>query len=113
MLPAKQSTVGVVGRKNFSMMGKDRSHGAYISLASASVSFNQYSHIQNCNPITNIFFHLPRFKMLASTFALSLLAGAAVASPLSRREMHSYTQDVEIHESCNSTQRRMLEDALA
>lgn len=51
--------------------------------------------------------------MLSSILALPLLAGAVLASPLNRREMNSYTQDVEIHESCNSTQRRMLEDAFA
>jgi hypothetical protein len=51
--------------------------------------------------------------MLSSMLALPILAGAALASPLNRREMRSYTQDVEIHESCNSTQRRMLEDAFA
>lgn len=51
--------------------------------------------------------------MLASTLALALSAGLAMASPLSRREVHSYAQDVEIHESCNSTERRMLEDAFA
>lgn len=51
--------------------------------------------------------------MLSSILTLPLLAGAALASPLSRREMHAYTQDIEVHESCNSTQRRMLNDALA
>lgn len=54
-----------------------------------------------------------RVAMLSSVLALPLLAGAALASPLSRREMHAYTQDIEVHESCNSTQRRMLNDALA
>ncbi|WVQ83153.1 hypothetical protein IAT38_005291 [Cryptococcus sp. DSM 104549] len=52
--------------------------------------------------------------MLSSIFTTALFAGAALASPiLVERDLKPYVSDITIHESCNSTQRRMLETALA
>jgi len=57
-------------------------------------------------------------KMIAP-ISLALLASVAVASPVNiniaaeKRDMMAYSSEVTIHESCNSTQRRMLEQALA
>ena len=56
-------------------------------------------------------------KMIAP-ISFALLATAAIASPVmvniaEKREMKAYNPEVTIHESCNSTQRRMLERALA
>lgn len=57
--------------------------------------------------------------MIAALSVLFLAAGA-LASPidvskinLAARDWDDYTADVTIHESCNPTQRRMLEKALA
>ncbi|WWC90932.1 uncharacterized protein L201_005870 [Kwoniella dendrophila CBS 6074] len=50
-------------------------------------------------------------KMLIASAAL---AGVAMAGPINiARDLKEYKTDVTIHESCNSTQRRMLEKALA
>ncbi|KAK1922879.1 putative peptidase family-domain-containing protein [Papiliotrema laurentii] len=56
--------------------------------------------------------------MLAALSSLALLAGAVLGSPInlvdiSPRSLDHYNPNVTIHESCNSTQRRMLEQALA
>ena len=56
--------------------------------------------------------------MLAALSSLALLAGAVLGSPInlvdiSPRSLDHYNPNVTIHESCNSTQRRMLEKALA
>ncbi|WVQ99805.1 hypothetical protein IAU59_006947 [Kwoniella sp. CBS 9459] len=63
--------------------------------------------------------------MLAPIAATFALAGLAVASPIAvpdaaqhmninvARDLKEYKTDVEIHESCNATQRRMLEKGLA
>ncbi|OCF30862.1 hypothetical protein I316_07495 [Kwoniella heveanensis BCC8398] len=62
--------------------------------------------------------------MLAPIAATLALAGLAAASPIAvganphmninvARDLKEYKTDVEIHESCNATQRRMLEKALA
>lgn len=57
--------------------------------------------------------------MIAALSALFLVAGV-LATPIDTskinlvaRDWDDYTADVTIHESCNSTQRRMLEKALA
>lgn len=51
------------------------------------------------------------------SFALTAAAAASVAtgSPLSnyKRALKTYTSDVQIHESCNATQREYLTEALA
>lgn len=49
---------------------------------------------------------------MLATLALTLLAGSAVASPVAR-DLKWYTSDIEIHSSCNATQKRMLTAALA
>ena len=56
--------------------------------------------------------------MLAALSSITLLAAAALGSPinlvdLAPRYADHYNPNVTIHESCNSTQRRMLEQALA
>ncbi|WVF72582.1 hypothetical protein IAT40_007399 [Kwoniella sp. CBS 6097] len=56
--------------------------------------------------------------MLAPIAATLALAGLAAASPIHMninvaRDMKDYKTDVTIHESCNATQRRMLEKGLA
>jgi hypothetical protein len=57
--------------------------------------------------------------MIAAFTSVALLAAGAVASPINlapmfeKRELDTYTSDVTIHESCNATQRRFLERALA
>jgi hypothetical protein len=53
--------------------------------------------------------------MLSSATLIALLAGSAIASPVSffKREIAAPVHDVTIHESCNSTERRMLQQALA
>ena len=52
---------------------------------------------------------------MLSISALALLAGTAFAAPLDldSRALKDGVQDLTIHESCNSTQRRMLQAALA
>ena len=56
---------------------------------------------------------------MIAPISLALLASVAVASPVKiniaaeKRDMMAYSSEVTIHESCNSTQRRMLEQALA
>lgn len=57
--------------------------------------------------------------MIAGLTSVALLAAGAIASPINlastfeKRELDAYTSDVTIHESCNATQRRFLERALA
>ncbi|WRT68180.1 uncharacterized protein IL334_005155 [Kwoniella shivajii] len=53
--------------------------------------------------------------MIASTVLFTAaLAGFSVASPINvARDLKAYKTDVTIHESCNTTQRRMLEKALS
>lgn len=50
--------------------------------------------------------------LFSAALAASALALQATASPLYKREMAEYRDNVEIHESCNTTQRRVLEQAL-
>lgn len=52
--------------------------------------------------------------MIAALSSLALLAVGATASPISLvpRDLVAYNDKVTIHESCNATQRRMLEQAL-
>lgn len=57
----------------------------------------------------------PSANMLASIFVLaSALALPALAAPsVVKREFAPYVADVEIHESCNATERRQLTKALS
>lgn len=57
--------------------------------------------------------------MLLSVLLSTLALGTAAAKPVphrtnnvAARDLVAYTTDIEIHSSCNSTQRRMLEQGL-
>ncbi|WVN89160.1 uncharacterized protein L203_104376 [Cryptococcus depauperatus CBS 7841] len=50
---------------------------------------------------------------MLSLLISALLAGSSVAMPLVPRDLKPYTSDINIHESCNATQRRMLDKALS
>jgi hypothetical protein len=54
----------------------------------------------------------PASMIFPAALAASALALQAIASPVIKREMAEYRDDVEIHESCNTTQRRQLQQAL-
>jgi len=50
--------------------------------------------------------------MLANIITTSLLATLAVAFPAPLSKRNGYSTDIEIHSSCNATQRRMIQQGL-
>ncbi|TYJ58346.1 hypothetical protein B9479_000892 [Cryptococcus floricola] len=51
--------------------------------------------------------------LFSDLLATALLTGSALSIPLVPRELSPYTSDIEVHSSCNATQRRMLQKALS
>jgi len=51
--------------------------------------------------------------LFASFLASSLAVGIVIASPIEKRDLKPYNPEIQIHSSCNVTQRRVLEKALA